>query len=112
MPTPRQVLVGVLAAALLAGPALAHESGGRNRGTIERISPEELAVKTTDGHVVVYRITPRTRFDRAGTATAPGDAKIGERVVVEGTAQGAELTASRVKLPAMGQAGGPGAERR
>ena len=90
--------LGIIAALALATPALAHEAGGHNRGTVERITATELALMTSDGHPVVYKVSPETRFERGGAAIKPSDVKVGERAVVEGAGHGANLTASKVRL--------------
>ena len=91
-------MLGLVAALALATPALAHEAGGHNRGTVERITSSELALKTSDGHPVVYKLTPETRFERGGAAISSEDVKVGERAVVEGKGHGADLTASKVRV--------------
>jgi len=91
-------MLAFVAALAVATPALAHETGGHNRGTVERITASELALKTSDGHPVVYKLSPETRFERGGAAIKSEDVKVGERAVVEGKGHGAELTASKVKL--------------
>ena len=91
-------MLGLVAALAIATPALAHEAGGHNRGTVERITASELALKTSDGHPVVYKLSPETRFERGGAAIGRQDVKVGERAVVEGKGHGPDLTASTVKL--------------
>lgn len=91
-------MLGLVATLALATPALAHETGGHNRGTVERITASELALKTSDGHPVVYKLSPETRFERGGAAIKAEDVKVGDRAVVEGKGHGGDLTASKVKL--------------
>lgn len=91
-------MLGLVAALAFATPALAHEAGGHNRGTVERVTASELALKTSDGHPVVYKLSPDTRFERGGAAIKLEDVKVGERAVVEGKGHGTNLAASRVKL--------------
>jgi hypothetical protein len=94
----RILVTGLMASLAFCGPALAHESSDRARGTVERIDERELAVKTSDGHMVTFVITPGTHFARGEAPARREEVKVGERVVVEGKRQGHHVEAAHVKL--------------
>lgn len=87
-------------AALLAGPAMAHEKGGRAMGTVESVTPERIVVRTSDGHDVPFAVTKETRFLRGEKPARAGDVRLGQRVVIHGKRDGEGLQAVEVKLGA------------
>jgi hypothetical protein len=103
----RTLSLALLAAALAAPPAAAHESAERARGVVEAVTAERLVVKAGDGHSLAFRLTPGTRFSRGDEPARPGDVRVGERAVVEGRRAGGEVEAVRVRLgPLPGRGGG------
>lgn len=85
--------------ATLAGvPALAHEQGGRAMGTVEKVTRDRIAIKTSDGHVVEFAVTPETRFSQGKAAVGARDVRVGERAVVHGARAPDGLRAVEVKL--------------
>lgn len=96
----RRSVVALMVSAWLPMAAVAHESGDRARGVVERLDSAAIAVKTSDGHVVTFAVTPETRFTRIDAAVKPDDVEVGERVVVEGRRAADRLEAVRVKLGA------------
>lgn len=93
-------VVVALAAALATGTARAHETGGRAMGVVQSVSPDRLAVRASDGHEVVFAVTPETRFLRGKQPARAGDVRVGQRVVVHGKKAGGALQALEVKLGA------------
>jgi hypothetical protein len=87
-------------ALLSSAPAAAHEAGANARGVVEKVTAERIEVKATDGHVVAFTLTPRTRFSRGEKAVSAGDVRVGERAVVRGKKVGDRLEAVLVKLAA------------
>jgi hypothetical protein len=79
-------------------PAAAHEVGSSARGVIESVTADRIAVKSADGHVSAFALTPATRFSRGEKAVAAGDVRVGERAVVRGKKLGERLEAVLVKL--------------
>jgi hypothetical protein len=79
-------------------PASAHESADRARGVVESLTAERIVIRASDGHPVAFRITPETRFSRGDAPARPGDARVGERAVVDGRRAGGEVEAVRVRL--------------
>ncbi len=88
-------------AALVAGPAVAHEKGGdRAMGVVESVSADRIVIRASDGHEVAFTVDAGTRFYVGEKAAAPGDVRAGQRAVVHGKRSGQTLTAVRVKLAA------------
>jgi hypothetical protein len=85
-------------ATLAGAPALAHEKGGRAMGVIENVTASRIAIKTSDGHVVEFELTPETRFSRGSTTIPAADVRVGARAVVHGARNGDALRAIDVKL--------------
>lgn len=86
-------------AALAAGPAAAHEKGGdRAMGIIASVSPDRLAIRTSDGHVVEFAVTPATRFTQGDARVGAERARAGGRAVVHGARSGTALRAVEVRL--------------
>ncbi len=87
-------------AALVAGPAVAHEKGDRAMGVVATIAPERIVVRTSDGHEVPFAVTKETRFLRGEKPAHAEDIRVGERAVVRGQRDGEALRAIQVKLGA------------
>jgi hypothetical protein len=89
-----------VAAALATAPALAraHEKGGRAMGVVESVTASRIAIKTSDGHVVEFELTPETRFSQGNTTVPAGNVRVGARAVVHGARNGDALRAIDVKL--------------
>lgn len=89
---------------LVAAPAAAHEKGsGRAMGVVDAISPERIAIRTSDGHVVEFVLTPQTRFTRGKVPVGAQDVRVGARAVVHGAPARDALTAVEVKLAPPGR---------
>lgn len=90
--------MGILAAALAAAPAAAHEKGDRAMGIVESATAERIVLKAADGHAVAFTVTPETRFLRGESPARPQDVRVGERAAVNGKRSGETIQAVRVKL--------------
>lgn len=95
----RLMNVLAVAAAVAAGPALAHEKGDRAMGTVESITPDQIVIKASDGHAVSFAVVPETRFSVGDKTAEAQDVRVGERAVVIGKHAGEKRIAVRVKLP-------------
>ncbi len=91
----------VVFALLSAGPAFAHEKGGRAMGVVQSVTPGRIAVRASDGHEVVFAVTPETRFVVGTKPARTGAARVGQRVVVHGKKVGDGLEAVEVRLGAL-----------
>ena len=94
----RTMTMAALAVALAAGPAAAHEKGGRAMGVVESVTAEEIVIRTADGHPVAFALGPATRFTLGGKPARAGDVRVGQRASVHGKKAGDRLEAVQVKL--------------
>jgi hypothetical protein len=96
--------------ALVTGAILAHGNKVHVRGTIEKINPDSVQVKTPDGksvevkltgstvyllHVVEKSVKPDVGSDQPAKA---GDLAVGDLVVIHATPKGGALEADEVKF--------------
>ena len=91
--------MALLIAFVLAAPAFAHGDKKHIIGTIEKLSPEAVIVKTKDGKSVEIKIAPTTMY--VTSADQPGkfaDLAVGQRVVIHADTKGADLIAATVKF--------------
>jgi hypothetical protein len=94
----RTISLALLATALAAGPAPAHEGADRAMGVVESVTEERIVIRASDGHSVAFRLTPETRFSRGEAPARSSDVRVGERAVVRGRRAGGEVEAVRVRL--------------
>ena len=98
----------LLLSALLALPALAHGDKKHVIGTIEKISPESVIVKTQEGKSVEVKLAPTTLHVTNDAKPAKfADVAVGQRVVIHATPKGAELIADELKFAAAGNTAAP-----
>jgi len=98
----------LLLSALFALPALAHGDKKHVIGTIEKISPESVIVKTQEGKSVEVKLAPTTVYvTNDGKPAKFADVAVGQRVVIHATPKGTELTADELKFAAAGNTGAP-----
>jgi hypothetical protein len=91
--------ITLLIAFALAAPAFAHGDKKHIIGTIEKLSPEAVIVKTKDGKSVEVKIAPTTTYVTSGDQPAKfGDLAVGQRVVIHADPKGADLIAANVKF--------------
>jgi hypothetical protein len=93
----------IIALALLAlighlGTVFAHGTGKHIMGTATAVEADRLGVKTKDGKDAEILLTPKTQFRRSGPASSSAGLQVGDRVVVEVTENGKELTATEVRF--------------
>ncbi len=93
----------LLLSVLLALPAFAHGDKKHVIGTIEKISPESVTVKTQDGKSVEVKLASTTVYvTNDGKPAKFADAAVGQRVVIHATPKGTELIADELKFAAAG----------
>jgi hypothetical protein len=89
----------MLIAFAVAVSAFAHGDKKHIIGTIEKLSPEAVMVKTKDGKSVEVKIAPTTTYVTSADQPAKfADLAIGQRVVIHADSKGADLIAATVKF--------------
>lgn len=93
-----------LAVTLMATVAFAHGDKKHVIGTVEKINPDSVVVKTTAGASVEVKLVATTIYvshsgseDKAAKLT---DLTVGDRVVIHATPKGETLEANEVKFSA------------
>ncbi len=90
------VLLLTLAVAL---PAFAHGDKRHVVGTIEKITPEFVEVKTTAGKTVTVKLATATLYvTKDGKPAKLADVAVGQRVVIHATPKGPDLIADELKF--------------
>jgi len=91
--------IALLIAFALAAPAFAHGDKKHVVGTIEKLSPEAITVKTKDGKTVDVKLATTTTYVTSDDKPAKfADLAVGQRVVVHADPKGSELIAATVKF--------------
>jgi len=91
-------LIVFLLAVLVTLPAFAHGDKKHVVGTIEKISPESVTVKTEDGKSVDVKLAATTAYVTKDRKPAKfSDVAVGQRVVIHATPKGADLIADEVQ---------------
>jgi hypothetical protein len=102
--------IAVLLAILFAMPAFAHGDKKHVIGTIEKISPDSVMVKTQDGKSVEVKLATTTVYvNKDGKPAKFADVVVGQRVVIHATPKGTDLIADEVRFAAPGSAADPAA---
>ena len=102
-------VLSLLIVLAVASNVFAHGNKKHVMGTLEKISPQSVTVKTADGKLVEIKLAAETTYvTNGGKTAAAGDLVVGQRVVVHATPKGAELIADQVKFAAAGAAAAPG----
>ena len=100
--------IALLLAVLIALPAFAHGDKKHVIGTIEKISPDSVIVKTADGKSVEVKLAPTTVYvTKDGKPAKFADVAAGQRVVIHATPKGTELIADELKFATAGAAAIP-----
>ncbi|GKS57109.1 hypothetical protein YTPLAS18_06360 [Nitrospira sp.] len=81
---------------LTAVPAHAHGTGEHIMGTVTAVSETQLDITTQKGQAMSVRVTEKTEFRPRGKDTTATRPQVGDRVVVEATGKGADMTATEV----------------
>lgn len=94
------LIIAFITAVLLGhvGVLFAHGTGKHVMGTATAVEADRLGVKTKEGKDVTVVLTPKTEFRRSGPAGALPSVQVGDRVVVEVTESGKDLTAVEVRF--------------
>src|SRR6266851_3885736 len=93
----------LLLAVLTTLPALAHGDKKHVIGTIEKISPDSVMVKTQDGKSVEVKLAATTVYvTKDGKPAKFLDVAVGQRVVIHATPKGTDLIADELKFAAAG----------
>lgn len=91
----------LLLVVVMALPVFAHDDKKHVIGTIERVSPDSVIVKTADGKSVEVKLAPTTIYvAKDGQRAKFTDVAVGQRVVIHATPKGTELIADEVKFAA------------
>ena len=91
----------LLLSVLLALPAFAHGDKKHVIGTIEKISPESVMVKTQDAKSVEVKLAATTVYvTNDGKPAKFADVSVGQRVVIHATPKGTELIADEFRFAA------------
>ena len=92
-----------LLAVLATLPAFAHGDKKHVIGTIEKISPESVTVKTEDGKSVDVKLAATTAYVTKDRKPAKfSDVAVGQRVVIHATPKGVDLIADEVQYAPAG----------
>ncbi|HXA00071.1 MAG TPA: hypothetical protein VN025_20095 [Candidatus Dormibacteraeota bacterium] len=106
--------IAVLIALVFAVAAYAHGDKVHVMGTLEKVSPEVVSVKTSDGKVVEVKLATTTVYvmsagkSKNGSPAKFEDLAVGQKVVIHATPKGTDLIADEVKF---GPAGGSAATK-
>lgn len=102
--TMKMILYTLLAMTLMASAAFAHGDKKHVVGTVEKINPDSVVVKTAAGASVEVKLVATTMYvshagnqDKAAKLT---DLAVGDRVVIHATPKGETLEANEVKFSA------------
>jgi hypothetical protein len=77
------VILFVISFVVSGALVLAHEGNEHVRGVVIQLSPQSIAVQTTDKKTAILKVTAKTTFQLAGKAATLADLKVGDRVVVD-----------------------------
>jgi hypothetical protein len=96
--------------ALFACAVMAHGDKKHVIGTLEKVNPDSVVVKTADGKSVEVKLVSTTMYvSRDGKAATLADLAVGERVVIHATphttSAGETLSADEVKFSPPGAVG-------
>ena len=98
-------ILGLLGMILIAAVAtVAHGNKKHVIGTIEKLNPDSVLVKTVDGKLVEVKLVPTTayvsRVEKTDKPAKISDLAVGERVVVHAIPKGETLEADEIKFTA------------
>lgn len=78
----------------------AHGNEQHVMGTVAKIEPGSISVKTTAGDVKTVMVLPETKFVKGSSPATQQDLKVGDRVVIHAKSEGSMLHATEVKIGA------------
>lgn len=97
-------LLAFLAMALMGSVAFAHGDKKHVIGTVEKINPDSVVVKTAAGKAVEVKLVATTMYvshvGNEDKAAKVSDLAVGDRVVIHATPKGETLEANEVKFSA------------
>jgi hypothetical protein len=100
----RRIFMLAFVLALVAGSAFAHGNKVHVRGTVERLSPDSVLVKTPDSKSVDVKLKPATvyvlRSDGQDKPAKFADLAAGDFVVIHATPKDSTLEADEVRFSA------------
>jgi len=97
--------IAMLIAFVLAVPAFAHGEKKHVIGTIEKVSPEAVIVKTKEGKAIEVKLAPTTTYVTSADQPAKfTDLAVGQRVVIHADPKGGDLIAATIKFANAGAA--------
>jgi hypothetical protein len=91
------VLCMILVVALPAGVCWAHGDHVHVMGTVVKIKPDSITIKTISGDEKTVKLLSTTKFLKSNSTSNFSDLKVGDRVVVHAKANGPALEATEVK---------------
>jgi hypothetical protein len=89
----------LLVSALVSLPAVvgAHGTDQHVLGTVTAIDATHIEVKTPKGGSVTVKVTDQTRFTPKAVKRPNGQPQVGDRVVIDVTRDGSDMTATEVQ---------------
>ena len=97
-------MAAIFLALVFAVAVFAHGDKVHVTGTVEKVSPDVVSVKTADGKTVDVKLAATTVYilrdgkSKEGTPAKVSDLAVGQRVVIHATPKGKELIADEVKF--------------
>lgn len=99
-----RMMMLALLAVLFTGAAIAHGTRVHVRGTIEKINPDSVLVRTSDGKSMEVKLVASTIYiSRSNNEDKPAkmaDLAAGDLVVIHATSKGNALEAEEIKFSA------------
>jgi len=77
-----QVFILLICISLIAAAALAHGGEEHVIGTVAKVAPDSITVKSTANKMVTVGVVPATTFTMGKMAMKITDLKVGDRVVI------------------------------
>jgi hypothetical protein len=77
-----RILILVACISLIAGAVFAHGGEEHVIGTVSKVAPDSITVKTTANKLVTVAVAPETKFIKAKAAAKVADLNVGDRVVI------------------------------
>src|SRR5476651_752198 len=77
-----RILILVACISMIAGAALAHGGEEHVIGTVSKVTPDSITVKTTANKMVTVGVVPATKFTMGKMAMKIDGLKVGDRVVI------------------------------
>lgn len=94
----RAALFAVLSLGIFSAVAMAHGGEEHVIGTVLKVSPTAITVKTTAGKMVDVLMDTKTTFARADQPVQRTDIKVGDRIVIHAVEVDEKLTAHTVQV--------------